>query len=199
MNLKFNKDGLIPAVVQDYESKKVLMLAYMNKESFDITMEEKRTCFYSRSRQELWRKGETSGNVQKVKKISIDCDSDTILLEVEQEGNACHTGEYSCFHNYLLGEEEIRGNVIRDIFKVVKERKANPVEGSYTTYLFNEGVDKILKKVGEETAEVIIASKNNNDELIYEISDLIYHLIVLMEERGLAYEDILKELGGRRK
>lgn len=199
MNLKFNKDGLIPAVVQDYESKKVLMLAYMNKESFDITMEEKRTCFYSRSRQELWRKGETSGNVQKVKKISIDCDSDTILLEVEQEGNACHTGEYSCFHNYLLGEEEINDNVIRDIFKVVKERKANPVEGSYTTYLFNEGVDKILKKVGEETAEVIIASKNNNDELIYEISDLIYHLIVLMEERGLAYEDILKELGGRRK
>lgn len=199
MNLKFNKDGLIPAVVQDYESKKVLMLAYMSKESFDITMEEKRTCFYSRSRQELWRKGETSGNVQKVKKISIDCDSDTILLEVEQEGNACHTGEYSCFHNYLLGEEEINDNVIRDIFKVVKERKANPVEGSYTTYLFNEGVDKILKKVGEETAEVIIASKNNNDELVYEISDLIYHLIVLMEERGLAYEDILKELGGRRK
>lgn len=199
MMLKFNEDGLMPAVVQDYETKKVLMLAYMNQESFDITMKEKRTCFYSRSRQELWRKGDTSGNIQKLKKLSIDCDSDTILLEVEQKGNACHTGEYSCFHNYLLGEEEVSSNVIKDIFNIVKERKSNPVEGSYTSYLFNEGVDKILKKVGEETAEVIIASKNNNEELIYEISDLVYHLIVLMEERGIAYDDILKELEGRRK
>lgn len=199
MELKFNSEGLIPAIVQDVKTKKVLMLAYMNQEAFDITMKEKRTCFFSRSRNTLWRKGETSGNIQVLKRISIDCDFDTVLLEVEQIGNACHTGNYSCFYNEVYGENIDMDNVIKDLFTIVKGRKKEPIEGSYTSYLFDEGIDKILKKVGEESAEVIIASKNNKTETVYEISDLLYHLIVLMVNQDIEYEDILRELEKRRK
>ena len=182
-NIKFDEKGLVPAVVQDFYTGKVLMLAYMNEESLQKTLETGMTWFYSRSRKELWNKGATSGNVQYVKKISYDCDGDALLIEVEQVGAACHTGKYSCFHNKAaLGEDAgFNRDIVRELYDFLKKRKEQPKEGSYTTYLFSEGLDKILKKIGEEATEVIIGAKNRGkEELIYELSDLIYHSIVLM-------------------
>ncbi len=197
--IKFNGHGLVPAIVQDYYTKEVLMLAYMNKESFEKTILTKETWFYSRSRKELWNKGATSGHKQYIKKMSYDCDGDTLLLEVEQIGFACHTGEKTCFFNPIIQEGKEEFSILA-LFDLIKERKATPVEGSYTNYLFDKGIDKILKKVGEESAEVIIAAKNPDViELQYEISDLMYHTMVLMVERGLEIDDILVELEKRFK
>ena len=196
--LKFDERGLIPAIVQDEGSGKILMLAYMNRESLEITMQEGLTCFYSRSRKELWRKGESSGNTQKVVSIAADCDRDTLLVKVRPAGPACHTGQESCFHQPLFGEGQPERFSLGTLSALLAQRKQTPQEGSYTTYLFDKGVDKILKKVGEETAEVIIAAKNNdNHELTCEIADLTYHLLVLMTEQGLSPEDIRGELARR--
>jgi phosphoribosyl-AMP cyclohydrolase / phosphoribosyl-ATP pyrophosphohydrolase len=199
--IKFDEKGLVPAVVQDVNTGKVLMLAYMNEESLKLTLETKKTWFYSRSRQKLWNKGETSGNFQIVKKMSYDCDGDTILLEVEPIGPSCHTGEESCFFNKMLDEKvSSEKDILEKLYGLIIDRKENPVEGSYTNYLFNKGIDKILKKVGEETSEVIIASKNNSkEEMTYEISDLAYHLLVLMVNQGVTISDIKKELNKRHK
>lgn len=198
--IKFDEKGLVPAIAQDVKTKAVLMLAYMNRESIERTLEEGVAVYYSRSRGELWKKGESSGNIQKLKGISYDCDGDTILLTVDQVGVACHTGEYSCFFNKVIEFEEEKGDILEALYSLMKERKKNPVEGSYTNYLFKEGLDKILKKVGEESAEVIIASKNKDKrEMIYEISDLVYHTLVLMVESGLEIEDIKGELEKRNK
>lgn len=200
-NIRFDEKGLVPAIVQDIKTGKVLMLAYMNQESLDLTLKTKKTWFYSRSREKLWNKGETSGNFQNIKRISYDCDGDTILLEVEPLGPACHTGEESCFFNNVLDEEPgFDKNMLGKLYKRIVDRRENPVEGSYTKYLFEKGIDKILKKVGEETSEVIIAAKNNSkDEMTYEISDLVYHILVLMVDRGLTIDDIKKELNKRYK
>ena len=200
--IKFDKKGLVPAIAQDINTKKVLMLAYMNKESIAKTLEEKKACYFSRSRNELWLKGETSGNYQILKNMTYDCDGDTILLEVEQKGVACHTGQYSCFHNNIFtsSNSSNEDDIIEKLYEIIMDRKNNPKKESYTTYLFEEGIDKILKKVAEESGEVIIASKNKDkDELIYEISDLVYHVIVLMVEKGLNIQDIKKELKNRHK
>lgn len=200
--IKFDEKGLIPAIAQDINTKKVLMLAYMNKESLEKTIEEGIVHYYSRSRQELWKKGESSGNFQMVKSLSYDCDGDTILVMVDQLGVACHTGSYSCFFNELLENKELKEdkNILESLYSLLEERKRNPVDGSYTNYLFDEGIDKILKKIGEESAEVIIAAKNpDKGELIYEISDLLYHTLVLMVEQALKIEDIKNELMNRRK
>lgn len=198
-NIKFDENGLVPAIAQDINTKKVLMLAYMNKESIERTLEEKVAVYYSRSRGELWKKGETSGNIQNLKGMSYDCDGDSILLTVEQVGVACHTGEYSCFFNQVIAADD-KEDILQSLYSLMKERKENPVEGSYTNYLFKEGIDKILKKVGEESAEVIIASKNNDkEEMIYEISDLVYHTLVLMVEQGVEIDDIKLELEKRKK
>jgi phosphoribosyl-ATP pyrophosphohydrolase/phosphoribosyl-AMP cyclohydrolase len=200
-NIKFDEKGLIPAIIQDSTSGQVLMMAYMNEESYKKTLETGDTWFYSRSRQELWNKGATSGNTQKVKELSYDCDGDTLLIKVEQKGPACHTGEKSCFFNRVTeGKSMGLGEVLGALDDTLKDRKANPVEGSYTTYLYKEGVDKILKKVGEESAEVIIAAKNpDRSELVYEASDLIYHLLVLLNERGVELDEIKDQLIGRMK
>jgi len=200
--IKFDKKGLVPAIAQDINTKKVLMLAYMNKESIAKTLEEKKACYFSRSRNELWLKGETSGNYQILKNMTYDCDGDTILLEVEQKGVACHTGQYSCFHNNIFtsSNSSNEDDIIEKLYEIIMDRKNNPKKESYTTYLFEEGIDKILKKVAEESGEVIIASKNKDkDELIYEISDLVYHMIVLMVEKNLNLNDIKKELKNRHK
>lgn len=200
-NIKFDEKGLVPAIVQDVNSGKVLMLAYMNKESLNKTIETKTTWFYSRSREKLWNKGETSGHVQKVKRLTFDCDGDTLLVEVEQVGVACHTGQMSCFHNEILIDDQFESddkNITEDLYEFLKERKANPVEGSYTSYLFSEGLDKILKKVGEETTEVIIGAKNNDrNEFISELADLAYHSIVLMIEQNISIDNVRKELSKR--
>lgn len=199
-DIKFDEKGLVPAVVQDINTKKVLMLAYMNEDSIKKTLETGLATYYSRSRQELWTKGLTSGNTQKLAKMSYDCDGDTILLEVNQKGVACHTGEYSCFFNEAFKDESYSEFSLKDLYDQIVDRKANPVEGSYTNYLFDKGIDKILKKVGEENAEVIIAAKNTDiSELQYELSDLVYHAMVLMVERGLTLEDIMNELKKRHK
>lgn len=196
--LSFDDQGLIPAIVQDANTGKVLTLAYMNEESLNKTIETNETWFYSRSRRKLWNKGETSGNKQKIKKICYDCDADALLVQVEPIGPACHTGEESCFYNELYTKEEPAADIISRVVDIIKERRNNPKEGSYTTYLFNEGIDKILKKVGEESTEVIIGAKNNdNEELTAEISDLIYHVLVLMELRGVGVADIKQELSKR--
>lgn len=237
--VKFNEKGLVPAVVQDIDSKEVLMVAYMNAESLQKTIETGKACFWSRSRQELWLKGETSGNYQLVKEMRIDCDNDTMLLLVEPAGPACHTGRKSCFYHKLIDDniEEIseikergsntllnlqrnkqdskdnnltekqdgiseekleKARFLYKLYNLVADRKENPVEGSYTNYLFTEGVDKICKKVGEEAAEVIIGAKNGSkDEMVYEISDLIYHLMVLMNLYEIPLTDIFEELEGR--
>lgn len=195
--IKFDNKGLAPAIVQDIMSKKVLMLAYMNKESIGKTFEEGIVHYYSRSREKLWKKGETSGNIQKLKGFYYDCDKDSILVLVEQVGVACHTGNYSCFFNEVLksGEEK---NIIEELYILLKDRRKNPKEGSYTNYLFREGLDKILKKVGEEVSEVIIGAKNNSkEELVYEISDLIYHLLVLMVNENILLDEIKEELISR--
>lgn len=193
-NLKQNDDGLIPAIIRDYSTGEVLMLAYMNRESYEISLEKKLTCFYSRSRKSLWLKGETSGNYQKIVSITADCDMDTLLIDVIPEGPACQTGKYSCFFNKIEGESRFS---LEDLYKLIQDRKENPKEGSYTTYLFEKGLDKILKKIGEESSEVIIGAKNSRDEAVYEISDLCYHVMVLMTELGITPDDIRNELRNR--
>ena len=198
MNIKFDDKGLIPAIVQDYYSKQVLTLAYMNKESLEITMKEGKTCFFSRSRNELWRKGETSGNYQKVITITADCDGDALIIEVIKDGPACHTGEESCFFETIYQDEEIGAFSYDELYNMLRERKNQPKEGSYTTYLFEKGKDKILKKIGEECTEVIIgAAKNDRKETIYEIADLAYHVMVLMVEENLEMKDLATELARR--
>ena len=196
--LKFDEKGLIPAIVIDSVSKKVLTLAYMNEESLKITMEKKLTCFWSRSRQELWLKGETSGNYQHVVSITADCDYDALVIEVEKDGPACHLGTESCFSNRLFTNEEKQEFSLEGLLDLLKGRKETLPEGSYTTYLFQKGIDKILKKVGEENTEVIIAAKaNDKKETVYEIADLCYHVMVLMVEMGISLEDVHKELASR--
>lgn len=200
VNLKFDENGLIPAVIQDINTGRVLMVAYMNEESFSRTLETKKTWFYSRSRKELWNKGATSGNFQEVKKISYDCDGDSLLVEVEPAGPACHTGEESCFYNSILEEDSYNTDILKKLYNKIVDRKNNPVENSYTNYLFDKGIDKILKKVGEEASEVIIGAKNDSkDELVYEISDLVYHVLVLMVERNVTPAEIKKQLQSRYK
>lgn len=199
--LKFNENNLIPVVVQDVNTKEVLMLAYMNEEAMQKTLTEKKATYYSRSRKELWTKGETSGNIQQVVGFYYDCDKDTILLLVKQKGVACHTGNYSCFFNEILSDKEVLNyELVQRLYNLIKERKNTPKEGSYTNYLFDKGLDKILKKVGEESAEVIIGAKNENkEEVVYEISDLVYHLLVLMVYLNISIEEIKEELKGREK
>lgn len=206
-NIKYDSKGLVPAIVQDFNTREVLMLAYMNEESLKMTIDSNTTWFYSRSRKELWNKGATSGNIQVVKNILYDCDGDTLLVEVEPAGPACHTGEKTCFYRNI--DSEIKQNdsfekagkaIPEKLYDLIVDRKINPKEGSYTNYLFEKGIDKILKKVGEEASEVIIASKNSdNQELIYEVSDLAYHLIVLLVEKGVKLDEIAKELAKRHK
>ena len=196
--LKFDKEGLIPAIVVDAISKKVLTLAYMNKESLKITMEKNLTCFWSRSRNELWLKGETSGNYQHVVSITADCDYDSLVIEVEKDGPACHLGKDSCFHNPVHTNTELKDFSLEGLMDLLKGRKETLPEGSYTTYLFQKGIDKILKKVGEENTEVIIAAKaNDKKETVYEIADLCYHVMVLMTEMGISLEDVHRELASR--
>ena len=197
--LKFDEKGLIPAIVVDDETNQVLTLAYMNKESLGISFEKKKTCFWSRSRQELWLKGETSGNYQHIVSITADCDMDALIVRVKKDGPACHTGEESCFFNTVFENEDIAPAFSVDgLVKTIEGRKLDPKEGSYTTYLFEKGIDKILKKVGEECTEVIIAGKaDDKAETIYEISDLMYHVLVLMIEMGISVDDIMKELSSR--
>ena len=198
MELKFDEKGLIPAIVQDHYTKEVLTLAYMNKESLAITIDERMTCFFSRSRQELWRKGETSGNRQHVVSITADCDGDALVVEVVKDGPACHTGAESCFFNEVYLSDELKAFSYEGLYELIKGRKTSPKEGSYTTYLFEKGMDKILKKVGEECTEVIIGgSKQDKEETIYEIADLTYHVMVLMVQMGITVEDITKELEKR--
>ena len=195
--LKFDEKGLIPAIVVDDETGKVLTLAYMNRESLAISMEKKLTCFWSRSRQELWLKGETSGNYQHIVSITADCDGDALEVRVKKDGPACHTGEESCFHNPVLGENKEKFK-LEGLYQLLQSRKRELPEGSYTTYLFQKGLDKILKKVGEESTEVIIAGKaEDKAETIYEIADLAYHVLVLMVQLGISVEDIRKELASR--
>jgi len=201
MELKYDKDGLIPAIAQDIFTGRVLMLAYMNEQSLKLTLESGFAHYYSRSRQKLWKKGEESGHLQSIKSIKYDCDADTLLLQVEQTGNACHTGEYSCFYNDLYKAEEIPSgvDVLRELYEVILDRKENPKEGSYTNFLFTKGIDKITKKVGEEACEIIIAAKNNSkEEICYETADLMYHLFVLLAQQNIPLEDIYKELKNRR-
>lgn len=198
MELKFDEQGLIPAIVQDHYTKQVLTLAYMNRESLAVTIDEKRTCFWSRRRQELWRKGETSGAVQHVVSITADCDKDALVVEVIKDGPACHTGEESCFFQPVYLSEELKQFSYEGLYELIKGRKTAPQEGSYTTYLFEKGLDKILKKVGEECTEVIIGgSKKDKEETVYEIADLTYHVMVLMVQMGITMEDITKELEKR--
>lgn len=196
--LRFDEKGLIPAVVVDAYSKKVLTVAYMNKESLAISMKEGRTCFWSRSRQELWRKGETSGNVQHIVSITADCDRDALTVEVVKEGPACHLGTESCFSDLVYVNPAYQSFSVDGLMEMLEGRKKEKPEGSYTTYLFEKGLDKILKKVGEECTEVIIAAKaEDRAETIYEIADLTYHVMVLMTEQGISLEDIRKELAKR--
>ena len=196
--LKFDERGLIPAVVTDYYSKKVLMLAYMNAESLKISMEEGKTCFFSRSRNKLWRKGETSGNYQHIVSITADCDNDALNVEVIKDGPACHTGEESCFFNKIYESEQFNEFSIDGLYDLIKGRKIEKKEGSYTTYLFEQGIDKILKKVGEECTEVIVAGKGGDKaETVFEISDLTYHVLVLMVQMNIAPKEIIAELAKR--
>ncbi len=213
--IKYDENGLVPAIIQDAVTNQVLMLAYMNSDSLRLSLETGETYFYSRSRQELWHKGATSGHIQNIQEVAYDCDGDTLLLKVKQAGVACHTGATTCFFNQVpkaaiqqvdqeAGEETAEdkvqlGDVLEQVFQVIKERQAQRPEGSYTTYLFEKGQDKILKKVAEETGEVIIGSKNNNlNEVSYEASDLFYHLMVLLAYHNLTLDDIAKELNKRR-
>ncbi len=198
--IKYNADGLVPAIAQDVYTGDVLMQAYMNEESVQKTLETGYAHYFSRSRRSLWKKGETSGNVQRIVSIALDCDFDSVLLRVVQTGPACHTGERTCFHNAVERQGDIpNSKILYDLYALIGDRKANPKEGSYTNYLFDKGIDKILKKIGEESAEVIIASKNTGtQELRYEAADLIYHLLVLMNEKGLTLEELFAELEGRR-
>ena len=218
MNLEqlvFDRDGLIPAIIQDAESGEVLMLAYMNREAVEKTLETGMTHFWSRGRQKLWRKGETSGHIQTIVEKYYDCDNDTLLFKVKQTGAACHTGHYSCFYNKIDEDRGIiekdgkvfdpsevypnKAAILKELYDVVTDRRDHPKEGSYTNYLFDKGLDKILKKIGEESAEVIIASKNRSrEEVTYEVSDLVYHLMVLLVDQGVTLDDIYAELKKRR-
>ena len=198
MKPDFKKMELIPAIVQDYQTNQILMLAYVNEEAYNKMLETKQTYFYSRSRKQLWHKGETSGHFQNIKGMYLDCDLDTLLIFVEQIGVACHTGAYSCFFNEILPFDNT--NIFRSLSNLIENRKQNPVEKSYTNYLLDQGVDKICKKVGEEASETIIAAKNNDkEELIGEISDLFYHVFVLMNNQGVSLEDIENKLKERHK
>lgn len=197
--LTFDNNGLIPAIVQDDRTGKVLMLAYMNEEALQKTIDTKETWFYSRSRQELWNKGATSGNRQQVQRLLFDCDQDAILVQVAPQGPACHTGEVTCFNKKAFEQKVSNREVVQEVVDEIKERHNNPIEGSYTTYLFREGLDKILKKVGEETTEVVIGAKNRDKaEVTSELADLTYHSLVLMEELGVTVEDVKNELRKRR-
>ena len=197
-NLKFDEKGLIPAIVVDAVTKKVLTLAYMSKESLAVSMEKELTCFYSRSRQELWLKGETSGNYQHIVSITADCDGDALVVMVEKDGPACHLGTDSCFENPIFQSENRHDFSYQGLLELIQGRKEEEKEGSYTTYLFRKGLDKILKKVGEECTEVIIAAKDHDKaETIYEIAELAYHVMMLMIEAGISLEDIHKELASR--
>ena len=196
-NLKFDENGLIPAIVVDAKTSKVLTLAYMNRESLKISMEEGKTCFWSRLRKELWRKGETSGNYQHIVKITADCDRDALTVLVEKDGPACHTGADSCFNEEIY-HSDLNEFSLGGLMSLIEGRKSEKKEGSYTTYLFEKGIDKILKKVGEEATEVIVAGKGDDKaETIYEISDLAYHVMVLMVQMGISLEDIRAELASR--
>lgn len=196
--LKFDEKGLIPAIVVDAESQKVLTLAYMNRESLSVSMAEGRTCFWSRSRQALWRKGETSGNVQRIVDITADCDRDALVVRVNKDGPACHLGTDSCFNDRVFAGNEPEPFSVEGLYGLLKSRKADLPEGSYTTYLFQKGLDKILKKVGEECTEVIIGGcKKDKEETIYEIADLTYHVMVLMVQMGISVKDITAELEKR--
>ncbi len=198
MELKFDKDGLIPVVVQDDGTKEVLTLAYMNAETLKLSIEEGRTVFYSRSRQCIWRKGETSGNVQRIVSIKADCDGDALVVSVVKNGPACHTGNESCFFNEIYLSNEVKAFCYEGLYELLVGRMKNPKEGSYTTYLFEKGLDKILKKIGEECTEVIIAgAKKDKEETIFELSDLIYHCMVLMVHSNITLEDIKAELAKR--
>ena len=204
-DVKFDERGLVPVVVQDSETREVLMLAYMNAESLQLTLDTGQTWFWSRSRSELWHKGETSGNTQRVVDIVLDCDGDALAIKVAPAGPACHTGETSCFYNVIQAAVDIQrregdlGAVLNGLYSLVEERKQKRPEGSYTSYLFDQGLDKILKKVGEESAETMIAAKNENrNELTKETSDLLYHLVVLLVERGVGLNDVRDELIRRR-
>lgn len=197
-DLKFDEKGLIPAVVVDAKSRKVLTVAYMNAESLAISMEKKLTCFWSRSRQELWLKGETSGNYQHIVSITADCDRDALLVLVEKEGPACHLGNDSCFEDVLFQSDERGDFTLQGLYDLLVQRNADRPEGSYTTYLFEKGLDKILKKVGEECTEVLIGgAKRDREETLYEIGDLVYHVMVLMVEMGITLEDVTRELEKR--
>ncbi|MDD6313047.1 MAG: bifunctional phosphoribosyl-AMP cyclohydrolase/phosphoribosyl-ATP diphosphatase HisIE [Firmicutes bacterium] len=196
--LKFDEKGLIPAIVVDAKSKKVLTLAYMNRESLEISIKEKKTCFWSRSRGKLWRKGETSGNYQHIVSIVADCDRDALTVSVEKDGPACHKGTDSCFEDAVFINDEKHEFSLEALLELIRGRKDCPKEGSYTTYLFEKGRDKILKKVGEESTEVIIAAKDSDrGETVYEIADLTYHVLVLMCEMGISLEEIYDELASR--
>ena len=200
-DLKKNSEGMVPVIVQDYRTDEVLMLAYMNEEAFYTTINIGKMTYFSRSRQELWTKGMTSGHIQYVKSLTADCDYDTILAKVSQVGAACHTGNPTCFFNEIVKKEYVEKNplkVLEDVYEIILDRKAHPKEGSYTNYLFDKGIDKILKKVGEEATEIVIAAKNPDpEEVKYEISDFLYHMMVLMAERGVTWEDITQELSQR--
>ena len=196
--LKYDDRGLIPAVVIDTEARRVLMVAYMNEESLRLSMEKGLTCFYSRSRRQLWTKGETSGNFQHIVSITADCDRDTLLVEVRKDGPACHLGTESCFSDVIFEGDEPAAFQYQDLMDMLRGRRENPKEGSYTTYLFEKGLDKILKKVGEETTEVIIAAKDRDRaNTIYEIGDLMYHVMVLMIEAGISLDDVKREMASR--
>lgn len=200
-DFKLNSDGMVPVIVQDYKTDEVLMLAYMNREAYEATLKSGKMTYFSRSRQELWLKGETSGHFQYVKSLTADCDMDTILAKVSQVGAACHTGNRSCFFNEIVKKEYQEDNplkIFESVLDVIKDRKVNPKEGSYTNYLFDKGIDKILKKLGEECTEIVIAAKNPNpNEIKYEISDFLYHMMVLMVEKGVTWEEITTELAQR--
>ena len=199
---KKNSDGMVPVIVQDYKTDAVLMLAYMNKEAYEKTLSTGKMTYWSRSRDELWVKGDTSGHYQYVKSLTADCDKDTILAKVSQVGAACHTGSYSCFFHSIMEKEDAKASnplkVFEDVFAVIQDRKVNPKEGSYTNYLFDKGIDKILKKLGEEATEIVIAAKNPNpNEIKYEISDFLYHMMVLMAEKNITWEEIIEDLAKR--
>lgn len=198
--IKFDEKGLVPAIVQDRVTGAVLMLAYMNEESINLTNDTGYAHYYSRSRQCMWKKGETSGHLQKVISAKYDCDGDTILLIVEQNGVACHTGEYTCFHNTFIGEDiKVSPQIMMTLYDIILDRRDNPKDGSYTNYLFNKGLNKTCKKVGEETAEVIIgAVSGDNENVVYEIADLLYHLSVLMAQCDITWDDVYGELARRK-
>ena len=198
MALKFDENGLIPAIVQDFQTKQVLTLAYMNEESLAISLAERRTCFWSRSRQQLWRKGEESGNVQHIVSITADCDEDALLVQVCKEGPACHTGQESCFFQPHFVDEQVQSLGLAGLYQLLQGRQQQPQAGSYTSYLFEKGLDKILKKVGEECTEVIIAAKDQDKpETIYEVADLCYHVLVLLVQMGISPAEIIAELDKR--